>query len=236
MNSNDEIKAIGNLINATKFSEADTKIKDFAKKYRLVRSSDIINAKSFGYFKVPVQEYKPGMYIDVEKDYIHDEALADSVFNSMLIPRYEMLEVPINGIIKDIEHFKIYLNDLLNSYKSLQNVKYDNNLLDIAQQIFNISQELCPIKTGNLRSSAVLRIDNENSITIEYTASYASYVHEDMSKHHNIGQAKFLEVACAEVLGSSVEITEKKSDTVSITLGYADDLVHLEEIYRHYNI
>jgi len=61
------------------------------------------------------------------------------------------------------------------------------------------SQELCPEKTGHLKSTArvvLATFDGRDvKVNVVYDADYAAFVHEDLSKHHENGQAKFLETA-----------------------------------------
>lgn len=57
-----------------------------------------------------------------------------------------------------------------------------------------------PVKYGFLRSSGVVDITGD-AVEIKFggpTAPYAVYVHEIMTNHHPIGQAKFLERAVQE--------------------------------------
>jgi hypothetical protein len=63
------------------------------------------------------------------------------------------------------------------------------------------SQALCPVDHGTLRDSCVIESD-ENSVTVGYggaASSYAAVQHENMSYHHNVGQAKFLEQPAQEM-------------------------------------
>ena len=60
--------------------------------------------------------------------------------------------------------------------------------------------EYCPIKTGAVRSSGKVELVGD---TVEISfggmiAPYAVYVHEIMTNHHPVGQAKFLERAVTE--------------------------------------
>jgi hypothetical protein len=58
------------------------------------------------------------------------------------------------------------------------------------------SQLLVPVEFGLLRNSAFTRHTGSGFstvVTVGYTAAYSVYVHEILTSHHPIGQAKFLE-------------------------------------------
>lgn len=59
------------------------------------------------------------------------------------------------------------------------------------------AQGMTPVDTGNLKDSAFTRKAPENEFAVEigFSAAYAIYVHEDLDAYHEVGQAKFLEVA-----------------------------------------
>ncbi len=61
------------------------------------------------------------------------------------------------------------------------------------------AQELCPVKTGFLMASGFATPPTGDgtatSMEIGFNASYALYVHENLTAVHSQGQAKFLETA-----------------------------------------
>ena len=76
-----------------------------------------------------------------------------------------------------------------------------NGLEKLATEIMSLSQSRCPVDTGTLRGSAQIRRE-EKSVSVGYGGAASSYsikVHEDMSAHHPVGQAKFLETAFDEL-------------------------------------
>lgn len=95
-----------------------------------------------------------------------------------------------------VEKFVSEMNRIADIGPTLQSV-----LRSRAQSVFMESQLLCPVDTGLLRRSGeiVERFGNtEPSVEISYSAPYAVYVHEDLSKRHNPPtSAKFLEIAMA---------------------------------------
>jgi hypothetical protein len=64
------------------------------------------------------------------------------------------------------------------------------------------SQRLTPVKTGAMQASATTepaRLEGTFIVKrIGYNTSYSAAVHENLSAHHDIGQAKFLEVPMRE--------------------------------------
>lgn len=59
------------------------------------------------------------------------------------------------------------------------------------------SQELVPVDTGDLKASGKVVTTGQGhnrQYEIRYDEEYAVFVHEDLTKHHDHGQAKFLEV------------------------------------------
>jgi hypothetical protein len=63
------------------------------------------------------------------------------------------------------------------------------------------SQALCPVDTGTLRNSCVIEQKNDE-IIVGYggaASSYAAIQHENLSFHHNVGQAKYLEQPATEM-------------------------------------
>jgi ornithine cyclodeaminase/alanine dehydrogenase-like protein (mu-crystallin family) len=63
------------------------------------------------------------------------------------------------------------------------------------------AQKLTPVRTGNLKASASTRLIRKGQgrrgglCQVGFSAHYAIYVHENLTAHHNNGQAKFLEDA-----------------------------------------
>lgn len=58
-------------------------------------------------------------------------------------------------------------------------------------------QNYVPVDTGALRASGFVELPAGNSVTFGYggpAAPYAVIVHEDLTKHHPIGSAKYLEL------------------------------------------
>jgi hypothetical protein len=83
-------------------------------------------------------------------------------------------------------------------------------LLETLEPILEQAMIYCPVKTGALRDSGYITVDQEGlggviSAEIGFAKGgipdYAIYVHEDMTKHHEPPtQAKFLQTAVDEVL------------------------------------
>lgn len=73
-----------------------------------------------------------------------------------------------------------------------------NEAYILAKEILNEAIRLCPKNTGYLASTG--KIVKEGSVyKVVFTASYAVYVHEDLSVKHTSGQAKFLTQAVINV-------------------------------------
>lgn len=70
-------------------------------------------------------------------------------------------------------------------------------LVTEAENVMRESRRQVPVDTGTLRASGdvfppqVRGSDVE--VTMGYTASYAIFVHENLTAHHPVGSAKFLE-------------------------------------------
>lgn len=126
--------------------------------------------------------------------------------NIGLLETYRVTE----DIRKDIQ----VARDWLDSYKRFKklNLKYNvesthEELITLGKSILGRAIELTPMKTGFLRKSGVM-FDFGNYIVIEFTAPYATYVHENLSISHPVhasnpncgGRAKFLEIALQEFL------------------------------------
>lgn len=74
-------------------------------------------------------------------------------------------------------------------------------LFNEAQPIMTASKQQCPVDTGALRATGNVEKPefHGDSVTVRLTyggaaAPYAIYVHENVSAHHPVGNAKFLEV------------------------------------------
>lgn len=64
------------------------------------------------------------------------------------------------------------------------------------EKILDDSNAITPKLTGHLISTGGTVSDKSNKVCgVEYTADYALDVHEDLSRSHPHGQAKFLETA-----------------------------------------
>jgi len=72
-----------------------------------------------------------------------------------------------------------------------------------ASDVIGRAQELCPVRTGTLQSSATTTIPVVSAMkifcTIGFNTDYAAAVHEILDRHHPQGQAKFLENAMREL-------------------------------------
>lgn len=67
---------------------------------------------------------------------------------------------------------------------------------EIGQWVFDESQRLVPVDTGVLKATGSLQFEGggfDTVAVISYFIFYAIYVHEDLTKHHPNGQAKFIE-------------------------------------------
>jgi len=81
----------------------------------------------------------------------------------------------------------------------------------IAEAILGRAIELCPIRTGFLRSSGKVYI-NDRYARIIFEAPYAAYVHDSVGLNHPIGQDHFLEAAAQEILPKISVWTEQTGD------------------------
>ena len=74
---------------------------------------------------------------------------------------------------------------------------YRGSLKKTANRTLKASLKKTPIDTGHLRASAsakVLEVSPEGGeAEVKYTAKYSIPVHEILTSHHPVGQAKFLE-------------------------------------------
>jgi hypothetical protein len=74
----------------------------------------------------------------------------------------------------------------------------------LGNEIKGLSQQRCPVDSGTLRDSCVVKSDlTLMQVTVGYggaASSYAARQHEDLSLNHPVGQAKFLETAFNELV------------------------------------
>lgn len=75
-------------------------------------------------------------------------------------------------------------------------------LKELAEAIAERARELVPVDTGALRNS--IRVEERDNgyavVAGGPEAPYAIYVHERLDLHHEVGQAKFIEVAAMELV------------------------------------
>ena len=105
-------------------------------------------------------------------------------------------------------------------------------LLEDAEEIMEISKQLCPEDTGALINSAFVELtkdrisgaevtygykgDTINPKTGEFSSEYAVKVHEDLEAYHPKGEAKFLEKAIMEYTSKfEVSLTKKLAQLFS---------------------
>lgn len=97
---------------------------------------------------------------------------------------------------------------------------------EVAESILNRSNELVPKKTGDLMKSGRIftseSAEGNKRAGVSYgddSVNYAVFVHEDLSKFHPNGQAKFLEQAMNEKIGSNetMAILSKRLKEVTST-------------------
>lgn len=123
-----------------------------------------------------------------------------------------------NDIIKDINVARHWID----SYKKFSSLTSTFNIQDLHSELILLGKsilgraiEMCPMKTGYLRSTGVL-MDFGTYIVIAFLAPYATYVHENLEiKHPNHasnpdcgGRAKFLERAVQEFFPDRAVWTE----------------------------
>lgn len=86
--------------------------------------------------------------------------------------------------------------------------EYAKTVYQSAEQVMTLSKEqYVPVDTGALRASGHVvppKTDREK-VTVELAfggpaADYAVWVHENLDAHHNVGQAKYLEIPLRESL------------------------------------
>src|SRR4051812_8239775 len=79
-----------------------------------------------------------------------------------------------------------------------------------AERIMTMAKMLTPVDTGNLRASGrvegPIEVSNHGAtFVLAYGGAaldYALRVHEDLTMHHDVGQAEFLETPAREETGS----------------------------------
>lgn len=144
-------------------------------------------------------------------------------------------------IIKDINVARDWIDD----YRKFRNKhlgasdpeSIHNELLILGKSILGRAIELCPMKSGYLRSTGIL-YDFGTHIWIAFTAPYATYVHENLEIKHPLhggrncgGRAKFLEIALQEFFPDKTVWTEHTGKGVVLV---AIGLNPLWIEYEHY--
>lgn len=99
-----------------------------------------------------------------------------------------------------------------------------------SERVMTNAKRLTPVKTGNLRASGHVSLPAFTDDAVEVVlgfggpagsgnhggesnaeeVGYAVYVHEDMTKHHPVGQAKFLEQPAMEAMIALPNVVEKE--------------------------
>ena len=127
------------------------------------------------------------------------EKLGSSIFGDP-IEAYKLAD----EIIFDLHIARDWISSFLKFQKELQLIEgvvpgaSHEELLTLGKAILGRATELCPIKTGKLRKSGYL-IDYGHTVEIGFNADYALYVHDNLNNKHDVGRAKFLEVAVQEI-------------------------------------
>lgn len=94
---------------------------------------------------------------------------------------------------------------------------------EIASQVLTVSQrDYVPVETGALRASGFVEPPitrgAETSVTVGFggpAAPYAVIVHEDLTKRHPVGQAKYLELPLRAALeGMPAVLTQRQNDAI----------------------
>lgn len=120
-----------------------------------------------------------------------------------------MSEVKLEGFIE--------LTNKLNKSISKISTIVEDALLDCGNDLQQRAQDLTPVDTGALRSSAFTGAESGSnpSVIVGFTEEYAVYVHENLEAHHPVGQAKFLEQPLRENTDKYVEyIKDKVQDLI----------------------
>lgn len=101
-----------------------------------------------------------------------------------------MVNVSLDGLSAEIER--------LNNIKKKIDIDVKAETRSIAYEILVEAKRLCPKKTGNLADSGYIAY-GVDGWKVGFGASYAVYVHENMSMKHTNGQAKFLDTAVMNI-------------------------------------
>lgn len=75
----------------------------------------------------------------------------------------------------------------------------DRALEKAATKVFERSQELVPVDTGNLKGSGSMQKTGDHEFEVGYSADYALAVHEVFASHAAPTTWKYLEIASIEV-------------------------------------
>lgn len=137
-----------------------------------------------------------------------------SVFN--LIVNFDSLDFNVkkNNIIENKYGVQANAGALMHQYCSY-----------IVDRIFEISQELVPVDTGELYESGQV-IKDIGDYGIVYTAPHASYVHEIIEYNHNYpSRAKFLEDAALFVYFELVDSGVNNPFTFTVSAVYGSNLI-----------
>ena len=88
----------------------------------------------------------------------------------------------------------------------------EDALLDCGNDLQQKAQDLTPVDTGALRSSAFTEAESGSnpSVVVGFEEEYAIFVHENLEAHHNNGQAKFLEQPLRENADKYAEHVKNK--------------------------
>lgn len=132
--------------------------------------------------------------------------------------------------IKDALDWIVEYKKWVESVRKTDSAGTREQLIKIGQSILARAVDLAPMDTGYLKSSGLLVV-KENSVVITFQAPYATYVHEDMSKTHTTGRAKFLEIAVQEFFPDrTVWVEETGYSGVYVELSIRPEYVN----YKHY--
>ena len=83
---------------------------------------------------------------------------------------------------------------LEHTIRYLGSLEKRENMHSALEIVLEEAQKNCPVDTGKLRDSGKIT-DSGTDYKIVFDTDYAIYVHEDLTKHHDNGEAKFLEKA-----------------------------------------
>lgn len=130
-------------------------------------------------------------------------------------------------LIFDLENARDWLGEY-NRFISNININSMDKLVALGKAILARAVELCPFRTGLLRSSGTLLI-YKDYIVIAFQAPYATYVHENLEVSYKYGGAKFLERALQEFLPDKKTWIEIKDQDMV----YAKITASNKVIYKH---